>query len=94
MKKYLFLFICFMIMTGCSQNVQSDSERGKTSPKHPGKLLPPITANLEEIDRPLRPDQMKWNLHVTFGDPEAHAKAVLETSGVIQNSEEGNKVFA
>jgi hypothetical protein len=72
-----------MIITGCSQKVQSDSERGKTPQKQPGKLLPPITANLEVIEKPLRPDQMKWNLHVKFGNPEANAKAVLETSGVV-----------
>lgn len=94
MKKYLFLFICLMIMTGCSQNVQSDSERSKTPPNQPGKLLPPITANLEVTEEPLRPDQMKWNLHVKFGNSEAHAKAVMETYGVILNSEAGNEILA
>jgi hypothetical protein len=46
-----------------------------------------IGVNLEAIEKPLRPEQMKWNLHVKFGNPEAHVKVVLEMSGVIQNSE-------
>jgi hypothetical protein len=44
--------------------------------------------------KPLSPDQMNLNLHVKFGNPESHIKAVLETSGVIQNSEAEKKVLA
>ncbi|PFA69845.1 hypothetical protein CN378_03495 [Bacillus sp. AFS015802] len=51
----------------------------------------PISANLEEIEKPLRSEQIKWNLHVKFNNPEVHAKAVVETSSVIQNSEERKK---
>ncbi|WP_341356779.1 hypothetical protein [Rossellomorea sp. y25] len=93
MKKYLFFFICLMIMTGCSQNIQSHSERIKTPLNQSWKLFPSIITNFEVIEKPLRPDQMKWNLHVKFGNPETHVKVVLETSGVIQSSEEGNKAL-
>ncbi len=74
--------------------MESQSQGGKAAPVQSGKLLPPITANLEVIEEPLSRDQMKLDLHVKFGNPEAQAEAVLEASGVIQNSEAGKTVLA
>ncbi|OCA81437.1 hypothetical protein A8F94_21370 [Bacillus sp. FJAT-27225] len=93
MKRCLVLFICLLAIAGCSRNMESQSEGGKASGMQSGKLLPPITANLDVIEEPLSRDQMKMNLHVKFGNPEAQAKAVFEASGVIQNSKAGKTVL-